>query len=549
MLQRSLPYCRLLLGVMSALVLYASLHAASAGAVLADAAGQKDNKAVLELLDQGVDVNAAQGDGMTALHWAAWHGDAPMAQALIDAGANVHATTRINGYTPLFLASKHGHAAVIEALLRVGASPKAVSTLGSTPLMLASASGNVDGVRLLLDAGADVNAAESANGQTAVMFAAAHNRVGVIDVLAARGADLGMTASVTDFYALSRERGGPVPGVDRPYIYPELIGYHGGLTALLFAARQGHAETSRALLAAGADINQVSAGDQTSPLLLAIVNGHFDLAKLLLDEGADPKLEGENGVMPLYAIVNSEWTQKTFYPQIRARLQQQVGYLDLMKALLEKGADPNARLKKKVWYSEFNKDQSSKDEAGATPFWRAAYACDLDSMRLLAAHGADSNIPTIKPAERRRRFFGAAQEVLKDRSGLPQVPVGGPSVTPLLAAAGVGHGKGGGSTRNHHLAGCMPAVKYLVEELGADVNSRDHGGDTALHYAAARGDDEMIAYLVSKGAVVTVVNRDGQTIADMANGPTERGVRPFPETLALLAKLGVTPNNRCVLCS
>ncbi len=536
-------------------VLSLSVAVASSGsAALADAAMQKNWPLVRTLLTQATDVNAAQGDGMTALHWAAAHGEADLARTLIARGASVNAVTRISRQTPLFMASLYGHAAVIDALLKAGSDPKAVSKTGSTPLMLAAASGNVDAVKLLLDAGSHANAKETGNGQTALMFASGYNRVPVIELLSARGADPNATSKVEDLFALSSdpgEGGGParpgqVPGVDRPYRYNELVGYVGGLAPLHFAARQGHVDAVDALLKAGANLNQVSAGDHTSPLLIAIINGHFDLAMHLLDKGADPALAAENGATALFAAINCQWAPKAFYPQPRAYLQQKTGYLELMTALLAKGADPNARVKKKIWYAEYNHDESNMDESGATPFWRAAFAGDVEAMRLLIARGADPSIATVAPAQRRGSFNVAAG---KDLSGLPPPVPGGPSVTPLLAAAGVGHGRGAGPTHTHHLSGWMPAVKCLVEELGADVNARDDGGDTALHYAAARGDNEMILYLVSKGAGVKAVNRSGQTVADMANGPTERGVPPFRETLALLEKLGVKPNNKCVLCS
>ena len=535
--------CMSLLGPLAFSPFVASAIAASQ---LTDAAQQKDWAVVHGLIEQGADVNSAQGDGMTALHWAAWHGEADLVRLLIEVGANVGVATRINGYTPLFLASQHGHAAVIGALLEGGANLNLASTTGSTPLMFGAAAGQVDAVRLLLNAGADVNAVESAREQTALMFAAADNRGNTIKALAAGGADLAATTRVVELSAVrTPEEASQVPGVDRPYRYPELIRHLGGLTALLFAAREGHLESVMALLDAGADIHQLGAGHGTSALLMAIINGHYDLAKLLLDKGADPGQAADNGVTPLYAVLNSWWAQKTFHNQLRDRYQQHQNYLDLMKALFEKGADPNARLKRKVWYSEFNKDNSRMNEAGATPFWRAAYACDVDAMRLLLAHGADPHIPTVRQAQR----SGSGDEVqAEDLSGLTPVPLGGPSVEPLVAAAGVGHGRGGGSSRHYHLAGCMPAVTYLVEELGADVNARDHRGNTALHYAAARGDNEMITYLVSKGADVRAVNRVGQTIADPANGPTERGVPPFTDTLALLAERGVLPNYKCVLC-
>jgi ankyrin repeat protein len=554
---------RLIAGVVSAtLCLSVLLTAAAVDSPVADAAMQKDEAAVRTLLRQGSDVNASQGDGMTALHWAASHGDLDLARMLIQAGANLRATTRINGYTPLFLASREGSAPVVSALLEAGADATAVSATGSTPLMLAAASGNVQTTTLLLDAGAEINAKESARGQTALMFAAAFNRVGVIKLLAARGADLKTTSKVVDLYELTREdapvarpgapaaaaapKRAPVPGLDRGYNYTELIAYQGGMTALLFAAREGHIEAATALLDAGADVNQPRAGDYTTPLLMATINGQFDLARHLLDKGADPKLAAENGATPLYAVLNCVWAQKSNYPQPRAFAQQKITYLDLMTALLDKGADPNVRLKKKVWYSGYNSDLSGVDETGATPFWRAAYASDVDAMKLLIARGADPKIPSVKPAGRPQ--FGDSNREVKDVSGLPPVPVGGPSITPLMAATGVGYAEGfAANSHKTHPAGWMPAVRYLVEELGVDVNAKDHEGNTALHNAAATGNVELILYLVSKGADVKAINREGQSTADMANGPVQR-TQPYPEAVALLVKLGAINNNRCVSC-
>jgi ankyrin repeat protein len=202
---------------------------------------------------------------------------------------------------------------------------------------------------------------------------------------------------------------------------------------------------------------------------------------------------------------------------------------------------------RKVWYSGYNFDLSGVDEIGATAFWRAAYASDVDAMKLLVANGADPNIRTMKPAGRPRTGDGG-RESTKDVSGLAPIPVGGPGVTPLQAAAGVGYGEGF-AANSHRFApiGMMAAVKYLVEDLGVDVNAVDHEGNTALHHAAARGDNEMILYLVSKGANVKAVNREGNNIADMANGPVQR-IEPFPQTLALLEKMGVKNQNKCVSC-
>ncbi len=534
--------------LIGALCLSASLVAQ--GPVVAEAAMQKNAAAVRDLLKQGADVNAAQGDGMTSLHWAASHGDVELSRMLLIAGANVRATTRINGYTPLFLAAREGNAAVVAALLDAGADAKAVSVTGSTPLMLAAGAGNVEAVQRLLDAGAEVDVKERARGQTALMFAAAYNRVEVIELLARRGASLAMTSKVVDLFDLTREAKPaattPIPGVDRAYNYNELIGYMGGMTPLLFAAREGHLEAATALLDAGADVNQPREGDQTTPLLMASLNGHFDLGKHFLDHGADANRAGENGATALYAVLNCVYAQKSNYPQPRAFTQQKQTYLDYMAALLDKGADPNVRLKKKVWYSGYNSDLSGVDETGATPFWRAAYASDVPAMKLLVARGADPNIPTIKPAGRPR--FGDQQREVTDVSGAAPAPVGAPSVTPLMAATGVGYAEGfAANSHIIHPAGWMPAVKYLVEEVGADVNARDHEGNTPLHNAAAHGHVEMILYLVSKGADVKAVNREGQTTADMANGPVQR-TQPYPEAVELLVKLGATNNNKCVSC-
>jgi ankyrin repeat protein len=594
-----------------AVALPALLRAAPDAALVADAAMHGDRDAVRTLLKQAADVNAAQGDGMTALHWAAMKNDPELAQTLLFAGANIKAATRIGAYTPLVLAAREGNATVMDVLLKAGADVNTKTANGTTALMLAAQSGSVDAVKSLLAAGAEINATEPVRGFNAVMFAAASDRAAVIDLLASRGGDIKATTKTIDLNAAGRANaafagvlfGNPAPppaapgaqpaaggqasagsgrgggrqggapataanevpavpaaqqqgrfnpgaqgkaGIDRQYQLNELIYAQGGLTPLLLAARQGYSDTVQALVKAGADVNQLSAGDKTSPLLIATINGHFDIAKALLDGGADPTLAAENGATPLYAALNCEWAPKSLYPQPRAYLNQKVTYLDLMQALLDKGADPNARLKKKVWYSGYSFDLSGVDEIGGTPFWRAAYASDVDAMKMLVARGADPNIPTMKPAGRPRT--ADVERDVQDISKAPPIPIGGPGVPPLVAAAGSGYGEGF-AANSHRFAptGMMAAVKYLVEELHADVNATDHEGNTALHNAAARGDVEMIQYLVSKGADVKAVNREGKTTADMANGPVQR-IQPWPEALALLEKLGAKNNHKCVSC-
>lgn len=669
--------------------------AAGASTSVLDAVAAKDKAALRTLLKNGADVNAAMGDGLTAIHQVAIDGDTELAQLLIYAGANLKATTRLGGYTPLLLAAKNGDAAMIETLLKGGADPNQGTTNGTSPLMFAAASGNVAAVKALLDKGADIAGKEKAMGETPLMFAAASGRVDVVNLLVSRGADVKATTKVVDLWAFTKEaeeafaaavataapaarkpaegeakpddaavpgapaakpdaateaakaagldgattlsapvnapaatktgdgksdkaraekekadkdkkdaakaakadkkaapemkdapprvalapppaaKPGPdaktappvgppavaepvkaaeaakpqkplVGGVDRPYLYNELVAATGGMTPLHLAIRQGQTAAVKALVEAGADVNLVSAGDKTSPLLMAIVNGQFDLALYLLDHGANPNLASENGVAPLYAVVNVQWAPKAGYPQPRAYLQQKASYLDLMKALIDKGAAVDARLKKKVWYQGYNFDLSGVDETGATAFWRAAYASDIDAMRLLVAHGADPNLRTTKIAG--RPPTGDARREVNDVSGLPPVPVGGPAITPLQAAAGVGYGEGF-AANSHRFApsGMLAAVKYLVEELHADVNAADHEGNTALHHAAARGDNEMIKYLVSKGANVMAVTREGRTTVDMANSPVSR-IEPFPATIALLEGMGARNNHKCVSC-
>jgi uncharacterized protein len=627
---------------LSAVLLAVTVMTAAAGAAvdapIADAARVGDRETVKTLLKAGADVNAPQGDGMTALHWAAERGDVELTQLLVYGGANVGAVTRIGQYTPLHIAARAGNAAVINALLAARSDVTAkTSPSGVTPLHLAAASGNVDAIAALLEHKAEIDAPEAEWGQTPLIFAAAADRTEAVKLLLARGADAKRTTKVIDLAhqaALDRAArqlqqkildttvpkgqkptasqlqaavqaarelllSGKLPppearptgpdATDRNFNPEEInppVSAKGGLTALHHAVRQGYLETTRALVDGGADINQQTAGDGTTPLLMAAINGQFDIAMLLIERGADPNLTSTgNAVTPLWATINTQWQPRTRFPQPQNMELQKATYLEVMAALLKAGADPNGRIQSHPWYMVYtgcgNRNCGLADNSGSTAFWRAAYSVDVDAMKLLVSYGADPNIPTVAPAQSIRRGGGpppgapaaaAAGQPGAPTGGLvgrdvgqggavaptadegqerfdaPPIPPGGPGAFPIHAAAGVEYGEGfAGNAHRHAPGGWLPAIKYLVEELGADVNARDNDGYTPLHHAAARGDNEVILYLVAKGADPKAVARSGQTTADMANSPVQR-LSPIPETVALLMKLGSKNSNKCVVC-
>jgi uncharacterized protein len=493
---------------------------------LADAAAQDDFDTVSSLLKQHADVNAAQNDGATALHWAAMKGDLDMVKLLLQAGANVKAATRIGSLTPVFLAASNGSAAVIEELLRAGADANAANTTnGTTALMKAASAGNADAVKLLLGHGAAVNAKEPGHDQDALMFAAAANRPAAIRVLVAHGADLHATSKVTaiepqkdldsNLFPLDADlilHANLPPGKEAAAA--ALAGRRasptvsGGVTALLLAARDGQLDAARALIEAGADVNEPSAGDKTNPIVMAIINGHFEIAKLLLEHGADPNLANQDGLTALYATIDAQWAPNAGGP-VPVTGHEKVTYLDLMKALLDKGANPNLQLKKKLWFRPAFHDQMWVGTPGSTAFWRAAQATDLAAMRLLASHGAN---PWVRSDE---------------------------GDTALMMAAGVGWA--GNFSRNAPDS-ALEAVRFCVD-LGLDVNAQDVTGYTALAGAAWRGDDELIKYLVAKGAKLDVRTARNWSVTDMATGPYLRttGGTAHPKTVELLLGLGAPP--------
>lgn len=498
------------------------VSAAATDTRLSTAAMNGDKAIVQSLLKENVDVNAPQGDGTTALHWAAYRDDLEMAQLLIQAGARTDAKTRLGDITPLYMASKNGNAAMIKVLLNAGADTWSTTTTGTTPLMLAAASGSSDGVKLLLDRGVDVNAKDINQGQTALMFAAALDRAEVIKILAARGANLNAVSLVpTPFTDKKDEKVAAGKGSGKPDRGPLALG---GMTALQFAARDGQMSAVQTLVAAGADVNLPTASDEMTTLTIAIFNGHFDIAKFLLDRGADPKPANAAGVSALFALVDAQWAAHVWYPAPTVD-QEKTSYLDLMRELLAKGADPNARIKQKLWQRQFHPDWV--DPAGATPFWRAAQANDVAALKLLAAAGANPTIPTTHGCSPLQVATGFGFE--------PQISTFVPDAR-------------------------LATVRYLVEELGADVNSKDDKGYTPLHGAGLTADNDVILYLIAQGANVKaranqvfasgdgpgddVASGMGDTVADMANGPRPHNL-VFPETVTLLEKLGSANSDNC----
>lgn len=538
-------------------------------AALVRAAEQDDAAQVAALLKKHAAADAALGDGTTALHWAAYNDDLPLVKLLLASGASVDARTRLRGLTPLHMAAESGDAALIEALLKAGAVADASNDAGTTPLMIAAASGSTAAVATLLASGADVNAREKTYGQTALFFAADRNRADVVRLLLSKGADPKVKTTITKLARISVGVNGEVlddkknppasakknassaaekpndeakaeakPAAEKsdakasaekkqPAAADEKVkdayGFTaadrkkrvygtqqmGGMSALLLAARDGQKDAVTALLDAGDDINQTSDTDHATALILALINGHYDLAHFLLQRGANAKLATSDGVAPLFALIDVQWAPHTWYPQ-PVTANESVAYLDLAKELLDHGADPNAVIAKRLWFRSFANDETWFDVEGSTPFLRAALAGDLAAMQLLVEHGANPNLATKSED------------------------------TPLMAAAGIGwaaYWTSNASTSR------LDAVKYCLSH-GANVNAKDAKGYTALHGAAFRGDNEMVKYLIAQGADIHATTKDGDTVADVANGLFEHAI-PHADTVALLEGLGSGNSHNC----
>ena len=492
----------------------ASLSAA-AGPVLIEAVKRGDHQAVRLLLRNKVNVDDREADGTTALHWAVRVDDVEMISELIGAGADVNAANRY-GLRPLTLAATNASAAAVAALLKAGADPNTVTDGGEPVLMTAARSGSVDVVKLLIGRGANVNARERWFGETAVMWAAAEDHADVVRVLAEAGADIDARSTQLAPPVLEFPRSG---GPNSPFP-------RGGWTALMFAARDGGINAARTLSDLGANLNVVALpqtdvplkpedleaaehGVGTTALVFAIINSHNDLAAMLLEKGADPNIADIAGMTALYAAVDMnslQWVQGRPAPILKDRLDA----VDVVERLLKRGADPNVRLKGKPLKRHHDAGSTLNFGEGTTPLIRAARTNDVAVMKLLLDGGADPFL------------------TLPDKTNA------------VMIAAGLGYGGLRGEGIRIVVPtpeGAVEAVKLLLDR-GLDPSAFNSAGNTALHGAVARG-DAVVKYLASRGAILDIKNKAGQTPLDLALGAGGRrgGGQVRESTAALLRQL------------
>jgi uncharacterized protein len=479
-------------GALVGLLLFTPTLAHAGATDAADAAQKKDLSALRAIVQRKADVNAAQPDGTTALHWAVmWNNDEAVS-LLIRAGARVKAANRY-GATPLSEAVTAGSASMVDALLNAGADAKTLTTAdGETVLMTAARAGNVDVVRLLLERGADVNAREQYKGQTALMWAAAERHPAVVKLLLERGAD---------WKVRSFDRETKIPKLSAASSITPIP--RGGFPALAFAAREGDIESARVMLDKGVDINYGDV-DNTTALVVAIMNKQYTFAKFLIERGADVNIAGSYGRTPLYAIADMRNEDYSALPN--RKTEDPLPTIDVLKALLDRHANVDATL------TAFLPGRSGMDFGdatlgeGTTPLMRAARAGDTAAIRLLLDAGAD------------------ARRTTKDGN------------TALMFAAGVGY-------RDKNTRGAerdaLESVKIFVS-AGFDVRQRNSREETALHGAADRGADTIVQYLVDHGAELNVKSKQGFTPLDVAMGKSSLLQLPVPKptTVALLKKLG-----------
>jgi uncharacterized protein len=487
----------------AAAVLAISLHAASSSR-LSTAIQNGNKEAVRTLLKDPAEVNAAEADGTTPLHWAVRADDLETSTLLLKAGAKPGAANRY-GVTPLSLAAVNGNAALITLLLDAGADPNTTVTQGQTVLMVAARTGNADAVRALIDKGANVNARETQLGETALMWAASENHARATALLIERGADVSARSSTIAF---PKDRFG-LEGVLT--ILP-----HGNWTPLMYAGRDGGVDVVPPLVKAGADVN-ASDPDGTTPLMLAIMNSHYDTANALLQSGADPNVTDKQGMAALYAAVDMSSLGEVYGLPPR-KVKDTLSPLDLMSRLIAKGAIVDARLKGPTIQRNHTPGEPLLG-AGTTPLMRAARNGDYKAVKILLDAGAD---PTLKQ------------------------PKGSNA---LIIASGVGRGLGVFAKDVGTEADLRQAVELLLAK-GVDVNLANDDGLTAVHIAAQAGLDSVVTVLARHGARLDTKDKRGRTPVDMAMGVGGRGRAGGPppvyeRTAALIKKLmNEPPPNR-----
>ena len=419
------------------------------------------------------DNNAPAADGTTPLHWAVRSDDLAKVNQLLAAGADPKAANRY-GITPLYLACQNGNPAMIERLLKAGADANAVSTEGETALMTVARTGVVAAAKVLLDHGAKVDAREEWHGQTALMWAVDEKHPEMVQELIAHRADVNAVSNINKW-----ER--QVTSEPRDKWLPL-----GGLTPLLFAARQGCVECAKVLLEGGAKINTTDP-DGISPVLLAIINGHYDVAGFLVNQGADPNLADDTGRTPLFSAVDFNTMPADNRPPPKV-IENQMTALELAKLLLDKGANVNAQLKKQQPYrAKLDRGDDTMLTTGTTPLLRAAKAADVPAMRLLLARGADPKLAT--------------------RAG----------ITPLMAAAGLGSKEEDTTGRFKTEDEAIQAIQLCLD-AGVDINAANGQGQTALYAAALKGYDKVVQFLADHGATLTAKDKQGKTALDAALG-------------------------------
>jgi len=488
------PARRLLISLLLFVTTFAAvLGQATSDPALVVAARDGDFEAVRALLAKRVNVNERARDGSTALLWAVHHSDLRMVRALAAAGANFSMPNHY-GVTPLLEASRTGDAPIIAELLRAGADVRrSVHPEGETPLMAASRTGKLDAVKLLIEAGSDPNAVDGYQKQTALMRAAEEGHVDVVNALLAAGADPNMKAHVS----LLTER----KHADHPT---------GGFTALMFAVRNGHENVVRALVKGGADLKAVN-GDGLTATSIAIVNDRFDLARTLLDLGADPN----DGALFFAVDMRDATTDMRARDgsRLRADHPNELTALDLVKLLLERGADPNKPFVGQI----HNTSLCCSEEHNASPFFRAAIASDVEALKLMIKHGAQLE---WSPTEVKKKDGDAAG----GRGANANV-----GKTPAMAAMVGGRGApfaaGPGFDRLIAPPYREPANRDPGEALrvllsaGANPNAKTADGETLLHQAVTARRTDMIRDLVAAGAKLDAVNKDNLTPLLLAEKP------------------------------